>query len=123
MECRDAQFYLRLRRHAADELGADVTAALDGHCATCGACSADSRAAAQFDRAVASAMKAVPVPAGLRERLITQAARAQGAALRQKAYRVGGLVAAGMLLVGLGISVFSTTRPTFDTKKLVQTED
>jgi hypothetical protein len=120
MECRDAQFYLRLRRHAADELGADVTAALDGHCATCAACSADARSAAQFDRAVASAMKAVPVPAGLRERLITQAARAQGAALRQKAYRVGGMVAAALLLAGLTLSLISTNRPKPNTDGIVE---
>src|SRR5688500_9259377 len=123
MECRDAQFYLRLRRHAADELGADVTAALDGHCATCAACSTDARAAAAFDRAVAAAMKAVPVPSGLRERLITQAARAQGAALRQKAYRVGGLVAAALLLVGIGFSVYTRARPLVDADELVRKSD
>src|SRR5688572_30287303 len=111
MECRDAQFYLRLRRHAADELGADVTAPLNNHLATCEACSIDARAATQFDRAVATAMKSVPVPSGLRERLITQAARAQGAALRVKAYRVGALVAAAMVLVGIGFSLLSKARP------------
>ena len=54
MECRDAQFYLRLRRHAADELGPDVTAALDGHCALCPECGPAAKAAASFDRALTS---------------------------------------------------------------------
>lgn len=120
MECRDAQFYLRLRRHAADELGADVTAAIDGHCATCAACAADARSAAGFDRAVATAMKSVPVPASLRERLVTQAARAQGAALRTKALRAGGMVAAALLAVAIGLGVFTNLRPTVNTQDLVE---
>jgi len=123
MECRDAQFYLRLRRHAADELGADVTAPLDTHLATCAACAAVSRASANFDRAVSTAMMNVPVPSGLRERLITQAARAQGAALRRTAFRYGGLVAAALLLVAIGISVYSTARPQVDSAAVVQAND
>ena len=111
MECRDAQFYLRLQRHTADELGPDVTAALDAHCATCAACAADARSAASFDRALASAMRAVPVPSGLRERLITQAARSQGAALRAKALRVGGMAAAALLVAAIGFSLWTQTRP------------
>jgi len=123
MECRDAQFYLRLRRHAADELGADVTAPLDAHLATCIACAAAGRAAANFDRAVSTAMLSVPVPSGLRERLITQAARVQGAALRRTAFRYGGLVAAALLMVAIGISVYSTARPKVDSAAVVQDND
>lgn len=123
MECRDAQFYLRLRRHAADELGADVTAPLDGHLATCAVCSALAKASADFDRAVSVAMLSVPVPAGLRERLITQAARAQGAALRRTAFRYGGLVAAALLMVAIGIGIYSNGRPKVDSSALVQRND
>ena len=123
MECRDAQFYLRLRRHTADELGPDVNAALDGHCATCAVCAADARASASFDRAVATAMRAVPIPSGLRERLITQAARAQGTALRNKALRVGGMVVAALLIIGIGFSLVATTRPGVDPYKIVQDAD
>jgi hypothetical protein len=120
MECRDAQFYLRLRRHAADELGSDVTAALDGHCAGCPDCAAAARTVESFDRAVSAAMRAVPIPAGLREKLITQAARVQGAALRRKAYRVGGTVAAALLVVGIGFSVFSSVRPKVNADAFVE---
>ncbi len=120
MECRDAQFYLRLRRHAADELGPDVTAALDGHCAGCPACAADGRAALSFDRALSTAMRAVTVPSGLRERLLIQAGRAQGAVLRRKAYRYGGMAAAALLLVGIGLSVISKVRPEVSGDSLVE---
>ncbi|QJW92838.1 hypothetical protein [Frigoriglobus tundricola] len=85
MDCRDAQFYLRLRRHAADELGADVTAPLDAHLAGCPACAADGRAAASFDRVMASAMRAVPVPADLHDRIVRHIASKQGAILRRRA--------------------------------------
>jgi hypothetical protein len=114
MECRDAQFYLRLKRHAADELGADVSNSLDGHLATCPACSADARAALSFDRAVASAMRAVPVPGGLRDKLVAHVAAKQGAVLRRKLYRAATATAAAVVLLFLGLSVFSVTRPPFD---------
>lgn len=125
MECRDAQFYLRLRRaagHGGDDLGADLTAALDGHTATCPECGPLARAAESFDRAVASAMRAVPVPAGLRERLITQAAKAQGAALRRSVLRYGGLVAAALLLIGVGVGIYAK-RPAVDADGIVQAND
>ncbi len=123
MQCRDAQFYLRMRRHAADELGPDVTAPLDQHLATCPACAADARAVESFDRALASAMVAVPVPAGLRDRLVTHAATVQGTALRHKVYKVGGLVTAALLLLGVGFGVFTNTRPAVDANGLVERND
>ena len=86
MECRDAQFYLRLRRHAIDELGPDASAALNGHLTGCPLCAADARGAASFDRAMGSAMRAVPLPGGLHERLVRHVATKQGAILRHKAY-------------------------------------
>jgi hypothetical protein len=120
MECRDAQFYLRLRRHAGDELGPDVTAPLDDHLATCPACAADARAAASFDTALGAAMRAVPVPAGLRERLVAHVAAKRGTVLRHRMYRAGAAVAAALLLVGIGLGWFSNNRPKPDTYAMVE---
>lgn len=120
MECRDAQFYLRLRRHAADELGADVTAPLDGHLTTCAECAAIAKAASNFDRAISTAMLAVPIPPGLRAKLVTQAAKASGAALRRSVYRYGGLVAAAMLMIAIGVSIYWTGRPRVDSAAIVE---
>jgi hypothetical protein len=120
MECRDAQFYLRLQRHATDELGPDVTGALNVHLAGCPTCAAGARSAAALDRAVATAMCAVPVPASLRERLITRAAAAQGAILRRKLYRYAAAGAAALVFLALGFGVFSNTRPKLDPERLVQ---
>jgi hypothetical protein len=123
MECRDAQFYLRLRRHAADELGPDVTGALNNHLAVCPACAADARAAASFDRAMASAMRAVPVPSNLREQIVASVAAKQGAILRRKFYRAATATAAAVALVFLGLGIFSSTRPTLDPAELARTND
>jgi hypothetical protein len=123
MECRDAQFYLRLRRHAADELGPDVTAPLEGHLATCPACAADARAAESFDRAMSSAMRAVPVPGGLRDKLIAHVAARQGALLRRKLYRTATAAAAAVVLMLLGLGVFSSTRPRVDSEEFVRKAD
>lgn len=123
MLCRDAQFYLRLRRPAGDELGPDATAELDRHLAACPACTADARAAAAFDRAVATAMRAVPVPLGLRDKLLAQVAAHRGGVIRRKMYRVAALAASLFLATGLAFGVFSATRPTIDTNDLVMKAD
>ncbi len=123
MQCRDAQFYLRLRRHTADELGADVAGDLDRHLTGCPGCAADARAAETFDRAVAVAVRSVPVPAGLREKLLTQASVHHGAVIRRQAYRVAALAGCLFLAVGLGFGVFSAGRPKLDTATLVLESD
>jgi len=123
MECRDAQFYLRLRRHTGDELGPDVTVPLDNHLAVCATCAADNRAASSFDRALCSAMKAVSVPAGLRERLFAHVAGKQGTIRRHKMYRAAGALVAALLLVGIGLGWFSNTRPKPDAFELVENLD
>lgn len=119
MQCRDAQFYLRLRRHAGDELGADVALDLDRHFAGCPACAADARGAEAFDRAVAVAVRSVPVPAGLRDKLLTQASVHYGTAIRRKVYRVAALAASVFFGAGLAFGLFSASRPKIDTNAMV----
>lgn len=123
MQCRDTQFYLRLRRHAGDELGADVTADLDRHLAVCPVCAADARVAASFDGAVASAMRAVPIPVGLREKLLTQVATYRGGVIRRKMYRYAATAAALFVGVGLAFGLFSASRPRIDTNDMVMSGD
>ena len=110
MQCRDAQFYLRLRRQAGDELGTDVTGDLDRHLAGCAACAADARTAASFDRAVATAMVAVTVPTGLRDKLLTIASVHRGGVIRRKVYQVAALAASIFFVTGLAFGVFSSSR-------------
>lgn len=118
MDCRNAQFYLRLRRQAADELGPEVTVELSRHLAHCSPCAAEASALAGVDRAIGTAMRAVPVPAGLRNRLVARVSEKRGAALRNKVYRYVAVAAALFLTVGLGFGAFRSNRPQLDTREL-----
>jgi hypothetical protein len=123
MECRDAQFYLRLRRHVADELGPEVTAELDRHVVGCPRCAADARAVARFDAALATAMQNVPIPPGLRDQLIAKLSAQRGAVLRRKAYRWAAVAAVLLLSIGMGYGALRQSRPRLDTDQLVQVHD
>ena len=120
MQCRDAEFYLRLRRHANDELGDDLIGDLDRHLAVCPECALASRYMLSFDRAVASAMRSVDIPTGLRDRLLTQVMVQQGTRVRRVAYRMTALAASLLLVLGLGYGMFSASRPKLDTDALVR---
>jgi len=118
MECRDAQFYLRFRRPGSDELGPEVAADLDRHLAGCEHCSAEAGAQTAFDVAVAGAMRDVPVPAGLRNKLVAHVAEKRGAELRRRAYRYAGTAAAVFLALGMAFGFFAQ-RPSLDTSRMV----
>jgi anti-sigma factor RsiW len=123
MECRDAQFHLMLRRSANDELGLEAAADLDRHLAGCPACAREARAALAFDRAVAAAMTAVPVPAMLHDRLLTEALAARGSYLRRKVCRTAALAASVLLAVGIVCGAFAAGRPKFDPDEFVQQQE
>jgi hypothetical protein len=123
MQCRDAQFYIRLRRHANDELGADITTDLDRHCVECPACLLDFRQTLAFDRAVATAMKSVVVPVGLRDKLLTKVLVHRGTVLRRKAYQIAALAASLFLVIGLAFGLFSVSRPKLDLNQLAYDAD
>ena len=72
---------------------------------------------------MATAMRAVPLPGGLHERLVRHVSAKQGAILRHKAYRVGGLVAAALLVACIGLGLFSTTRPSINPDDYAQRAD
>jgi hypothetical protein len=121
MDCRDAQFYLRFRRPGSDEFDPEVRRELDRHLADCPHCAAEARADAAIDTALAVAMRFVPVPAGLRDRLVAHVAAQRGTALRRRAYRYAGVAAAVLLTVGLGFGAFGS-RPELDLYALVSAE-
>ena len=110
MNCRDAQFYLRLRRESADELGDDVTADLNRHLVGCPDCAADARAEFSFDHALGAAMRAVVVPATLRNQLVANLSIHRGALLRRKVSRTVALAASVFLAVGLAFGVLAGRR-------------
>lgn len=123
MECRDAQFYLRLRRHAGDELGAEVSTDLSRHLVSCTTCAALANTAESFDRAVAAAVGNVPVPAGLRDRLFAEASAFRGGVIRRQVYRVSAVAASVLLALGIGFGAFFANRPKIDTSLMVMAAD
>jgi|GEM_PF-941036 len=122
MDCREALFFLRFRRPGvpgAGELAPDDTASLERHLESCPACAAEAKAAAAFDAALGSAMRAVDVPAGLRDRLFVASSVERGHRLRRRAYQLAALAACLFLTVGLAAGIFTATRPEPDTFALV----
>ncbi|QDU21513.1 DUF3379 family protein [Urbifossiella limnaea] len=114
MDCRDAHYFLRLRRPGSDDLDPDAMASLDRHLACCPACAAAGRALAGFDAAVGRAMRAVPVPDGLRDQLFTEASVRRGAALRRRTFRLLAAAASVLVTCGLALGVYSAARPQAD---------
>jgi len=123
MNCREALFFLRFRRPGvpgAGELAPEDAAALDRHIGSCPACAAEARTAAAFDAAIGSAMRAVEVPAGLRERLFVAASVQRGTRLRRRTYQFAALAASLFLVIGLAAGIFTATRPEPDAFALVE---
>ena len=121
MDCTNARTWLAFRKPG--ELPADEPAALTAHLTACAACAAAVAGADAFDAAVGRAMTAVPVPTGLRDRLLKQAAaRARTTALR-KLGQAAGIAATVLVALGIVYGVFVTLRPTFHVDDLTVRED
>ncbi len=116
MECGNARLLMLFRRPG--ELAAEDAAALERHLATCPACAAAFQRENSFDASVGHAMKTVPVPTGLRDKLLADSFARRGAALRRQAYTTAGAAACLLLAVGLITGVIWASRPAFNTHTL-----
>jgi hypothetical protein len=123
MDCTSARLLLAFRRPGgAAELSAEDAADLDRHLAGCPGCAAAARRQDGFDRAVAAAMRTVPVPAGLRERLLAETLARRGAIWRRtvaESATAAALVVVFVLTVAAGVLSF---RPKFDTDRLADAQ-
>src|SRR4051794_39308076 len=104
MDCSNARLLLRFSRR--DLTPGDVSS-LDAHLAGCAECSACAQAERAFDLKVGRAMKEVPVPDGLRQRLLEKLATERENRRRwfTRSLRLGA-VAAALLLALLGAWAF-----------------
>ncbi len=109
MRCEQVRWYITLQHPRRDELGPELRQALEEHYAACPRCAAYAASVAGFDRAVVAALRDVPVPPALRERLHLQAAAWYGQRLRQRIYRWCAAAAAGLGVVG-GYYLYSLNR-------------
>ena len=123
MECRQAYFYLNIRGRAADELGPETTAELDRHLASCPDCAAFARYLRAEDDALARAMKAVPVPAGLKDRLHRGLNERLASRRRRRSYRLAAMAACLAIGVSLVFGYQALTRQNLDLTKLVYKAD
>jgi hypothetical protein len=78
MDCKTARLLLDFVRPQAGEMDAAELAAFEQHLAACPECDALTRAERGVDHAFAKAMRAVEVPAGLQNRLMTRLERERG---------------------------------------------
>ena len=74
MDCRTAQLLIEFVRPAVAELDAADAQELHGHLAACPECASASHLREQMDHHFGAAMRAVPLPIGLRDWLLARLA-------------------------------------------------
>jgi hypothetical protein len=107
MDCKTARLLLYFTHPRTAELEADEAAALEGHLADCSLCGTLAQSERRADNRIGQAMRAVPVPDGLRTRLLTQLDAEREHWYRRRLLRGAGVVAAAaavILVAWLGIS-------------------
>lgn len=125
MDCKTARLLIDFARPWAPELPRTETDALDLHLAACSECDALARAERQADEHLAPVMRDVPVPAGLRDRVLARLQAERGD--RQRRWlawgaRSGLAAAAVLLLAWLGFSLWARPRVQVDLEAIVQTQ-
>jgi hypothetical protein len=113
MDCSTARLFLTLSRSKAPELEAYVGEALDQHLAECSACDAFARSESQIEHHLSQAMRDVPVPGDLSQRLhlrLRLERRSWYKGLPRRHPRVAAAVAA-VLLLGIALAVYAAVRP------------
>lgn len=102
MDCKTARLLLDFHRPRAGELAADEAADLERHLGCCPECDAAARAGRRLDDHLGLAVRDVPVPDKLRERLLARLKGERQAALRRKlAWAARGAAVAAALLIGV----------------------
>jgi len=104
------------------ELAPEDAAALDAHLAGCPGCAAAVRFERAFDDRVAKAMLAVPVPAGLKAKLLDGVTARRASWYRQKAWSLAGLATAACLLIGGVVAYRISTAPDLNATELITTQ-
>ncbi len=99
MDCKTARLVLEFLRPGAGETDAAELAAFEQHLAGCPECDASARAERGLDHAFAKAMRAVEVPAGLRNRVLDRLERERGASSLRRFGHAGRLAAAAAAVV------------------------
>jgi hypothetical protein len=104
MDCRTARYLLDFARPGTNDLDAADRAALEGHLAVCQECDSFARAERRLDEHIGEAIRDVPVPSGLKDRLLARLRRQREEWWMEGMKRVAryAAVAAAILLVVWG---------------------
>jgi hypothetical protein len=117
MDCRTARLLLDYARPQVGELPAGETDALEAHLAGCPDCDALARAERQADERLGQAMRDVPVPQGLQERILVRLEAERGD--RQRRWlgwtvRAAAAAAVIVLAVYAGLTLYPKKPPPLD---------
>ena len=115
MDCQAARLLLWFKRPQGGDLLPDDDAALAVHLASCPSCDRLARLQAQENRVLGRAMRAVPVPVALKDRLLAhldKMSRQSGRArVRRRVLYGAGALCAVVLLAALGLWLVVRPRP------------
>ncbi len=104
MDCKLAQRLLAFGRPLTRELDDPDAEALQEHLADCPECGPTAQAERMADHAIGRAVQTVPLPIGLRERLLVDVRTRARAQVRRRRWRMGlAVTAAACLLMALGL--------------------
>jgi hypothetical protein len=112
MDCKTARLLLAFARPHCPELDEYEAEALDNHLDECPECGSFAGAEQHFDRRLSLAMRDVPLPLDLRQRVLTRLQAERKAWYRnlpRRHPRVAATVAA-LLLLGIGLTVYLAVR-------------
>lgn len=124
MDCKNARLLLEFARPVSSELDASEAEALQNHLTRCPDCSAVAQSARRFDEVVGKAMIAVPIPDGLRTRLLAKLDKQRDQWYRRYLMRrVLPVAAAVLLLVVGGVYWSQSRRAAIDPEEIYQVRD
>ena len=106
MDCNTARLLLEFAHPQTAELDAEESQALARHLADCPDCGLQSRSERAADDCIGRAMRAVPVPDGLRDRLRGRLSGERAISIRRRAIRAAAMAAMVLLTLGGGIYWF-----------------
>ena len=119
MDCNTARMLATFFGRRGSELAPEDAAALDAHLAGCPGCAAAVQSERAFDDRIAQAMMAVPVPTGLKAKILDGVTAQKAAWYRQKAWGLAGLATAACLLIGGVIGYRILTAPDLIATQLI----
>jgi len=122
MDCKTARMLAEMRGNRASELPSEDAVDLDLHLQSCAACERLVEIERKLDAPIAKAMRTVPIPLGLKSRILDQLATQRGAMHRRRFFYAA--AAAACVIAAVGLFVWKPySQVKFDLNELVLNAD